>query len=440
MTDIAARGGSPNQLRTDMLRGPRIAIVLLLLLLVVIFVSGIYWAHQAQIDEVTGGLGQVIPSSEVQIIQNLEGGIVSEIMVRSGDTVEADQVLLRIDDTNAAAGFNEIRETYLGLMASAARLTAETEDRELIFPDEIMSNRPDLVASETQLYQTRKSELDSALQVLQQQKSQRGGELRELRSRLAGLRRSYALVDEEYKLTAPLLERGMVARVDVIRLERDKSDLQSEIRQAQDGIPQVQSSISEAEQRIQERRNNARSLALAELNEKRVRMSALLEQMRASEDRVVRTEVRAPLKGIVKAVNFNTIGGVVQPGEDMIEIVPIEETLLIEAKVSPKDVAFLHPGQAAKIRLTAYDFSIYGGLEGELEQISADTIEDERGEHFYHVRVRTAETGLTGKDGEPLPIIPGMVAEVDILTGKRTVLQYLLKPFLKARHKAFRER
>lgn len=440
MADITATRGSPNQLRSDMLRGPRIAVIVLLLLLVTIFVSGIYWAHKAQIDEVTGGLGQVIPSSAVQIVQNLEGGIVSEILVRSGDTVEADQVLLRIDDTTASAGFNEIRETYLGLLASTARLSAETEDRDLVFSDEIQTKRPDLVASETTLYQTRKSELTSALQVLQQQKSQRSGELRELRSRLAGLRRSLALVSEEYDLTAPLLASGSVARVDVLRLERERSDLQSEIRQAQDAVPRVQAAINEADQRISERRNNARSLALAELNEKRVRMSALYEQMQASEDRVVRTEVRAPLKGIVKAVNFNTIGGVVQPGEDMIEVVPIEDTLLVEAKISPKDVAFLHPGQEAKVRLTAYDFSIYGGLEGELEQISADTIEDERGEHFYHVRVRTQETGLTGKDGEPLPIIPGMVAEVDILTGKRTVLQYLLKPFLKARHKAFRER
>ena len=166
----------------------------------------------------------------------------------------------------------------------------------------------------------------------------------------------------------------------------------------------------------------------------------MIEQMRAREDRFVRTEVRSPVRGVVNAVNFNTVGGVVQPGEDMIEVVPIEDTLLVEARVNPRDVAFIHPGQDAKIKLTAYDFSIYGGLDGQLEQISADTIEDEQGEHFYQVRVRTESTTLRGKSGEPLPIIPGMIAEVDILTGKRTVLEYLMKPFIKARHKAFRER
>ena len=171
-----------------------------------------------------------------------------------------------------------------------------------------------------------------------------------------------------------------------------------------------------------------------------MRLASLVEQMRAREDRVVRTEVRAPVRGIVKAVNLTTVGGVVQPGEDLVEIVPVEDTLLVEARIKPSDIAFLHPGQEVKIKLTAYDFSIYGSLQGQLEQISADTIEDERGEHFYHVRARTHETHLEGKDGEPLPIIPGMVAEVDILTGKKTVLQYLMKPFLKARHKAFRER
>ena len=440
MSDTKTIAGSPNQLRQDMLRGPRIAAVVLLLLILGMLGSGALWAHQAELDEATTGMGQVIPSSEVQVVQNLEGGIVSEILIRSGDTVDSGQVLMRIDDTTAAAGFQELRETYYGLLASTVRLNAESDGTVPEFPEELRSERPDLVVREMKLFESRRNELNSAIAVLEEQRSQRRGDLEEMRSRLSGLRRSFALVNEEYNLTAPLLAQGAVARVDVIRLEREKADLSTDIRQTEISIPNAQAALAEAEQRIEERRNNAKALAQTELNQQQVRLASLIEQMRAREDRVVRTEVKSPMKGIVKAVNFNTIGGVVRPGEDIVEIVPIEDTLLVEARIKPSDVAFIHPGQQAKIKLTAYDFSIYGGLDGELVQISADTIEDERGEHFYHVRVRTPETTLIGKDGEPLPIIPGMIAEVDVLTGKRTVLQYLMKPFIKARHKAFRER
>ena len=423
-----------------MLRGPRLAAIVLLMLILGMMASGVLWAHQAELDEVTTGMGQVIPSSEVQVVQNLEGGIVSEIMVRSGDEVDTGQVLMRIDDTSAAAGFAELRETYFGLVASIARLEAETGESIPEFPDDVLIERPDLVEREMKLFESRRSELASSISILEEQRSQRLGEIEELRSRLSGVRRSYSLVNEEYNLTAPLLSQGAVARVDVIRLERERADLQTEIKQIEISIPNAKAAVQEAEQRIEERRNNVRAAAQAELNQQQVRLASLIEQMRAREDRVVRTEVKSPVRGIVKSVNFNTIGGVVRPGEDIVEIVPIEDTLLVEAKIKPSDVAFIHPGQEARVKLTAYDFSIYGGLDGELEQISADTITDERGDHFYHVRVRTKETSLTGKSGEPLPIIPGMIAEVDVLTGKRTVLQYLMKPFLKARHKAFRER
>jgi len=439
MVDFAPRQ-SPHELRTDMLRGPRLGALLLIILIAIMIASGGFWAHQAELDIVTRGMGQVIPSSEIQKVQNLEGGIVSSILVKQGATVEAGQPLMRIDDTSASAGFKELQETYYGLLASVTRLTAEAEGTELVFPDELVRERPDLIARERQLYESRKSDLVASIGILDEQRAQRAGDLAEMQSRLTGLRRSYALVEEEYNLTEPLLAKGMVSRVDVLRLEREKADLATEIRQTEIAIPNARAGVAEADQRINERRNRARTEALAELSEQRVRLSSLVEQLRAREDRFVRTEVKSPVRGIVKELHFNTIGSVVQPGQDIFEIVPIEDTLLVEAKVKPSDVAFIHPGQDARVKLTAYDFSIYGGLEGTLEQISADTIEDERGDHFYHVRVRTLETTLEGKNGEPLPIIPGMVAEVDILTGKRTVLEYLLKPFLKARYNAFRER
>lgn len=431
---------SPTQLRVDMMRGPRIVIVLLFMTLVAFVVIAITWANFAELDEVTSGIGQVIPSSEIQVVQNLEGGIVSEILVAEGDVVEAGQVLIRIDDTAAGASFRETEETFFGAQVSVIRLGAEAAGKELVFPEELIRGRPELVARERQLYDTRQAELRSSLAILAQQRTQRSQELRELQSRVKSLRRSYALSKQEFDITAPLADKGMVSKVEVLRLEREVNDLQSQIDSTDIAIPRSRSAIAEAEQRIQERRDAFRAEALRDRNERRVRMAALSEGMTARRDRVVRTEVRSPVRGTVKQLNFNTVGGVVQPGENIAEIVPLGDTLLVEAKIKPSDVAFVYPGQLAVVKLTAYDFSIYGGLDAALVQISADTILDDQGNSFYRIRVRTHETELRDKDGEPLPIIPGMVAEVDIVTGKKTVLEYLLKPFNKARHKAMRER
>ncbi len=431
---------SPTQLRVDMMRGPRLVVVLLFMTLVAFVVIAITWAHFAELDEVTSGIGQVIPSGEIQVVQNLEGGIVSEILVAEGDFVDVGEVLIRIDDTAAGASFRETEETYFGAQVSVIRLSAEADRKELVFPEKLVRERPKLVARERQLYDTRQAELRSSLAVLAQQRSQRRRELEELRSRLKSLRKSFALSKEEFDLTAPMAETGVVSRVEVLRLEREVNDLQSQIDSTVIAIPRARSAIAEADQRIQERRDAFRAEALRDRNERRVRMAALLEGMTARRDRVVRTEVRSPVRGTVKQLHFNTVGCVVQPGESIAEIVPTDDTLLVEAKIKPSDVAFVHPGQTAVVKRTAYDFSIYGGLDASLVQISADTILDDQGNSFYQIRVRTDETRLLGKDDEPLPIIAGMVAEVDIVTGKKTVLEYLLKPFNKARHRAMRER
>jgi adhesin transport system membrane fusion protein len=431
---------SPTQLRVDMMRGPRLVVVLLFLTLVGFVATAITWAHYAELDEVTSGLGQVIPSGEIQVVQNLEGGIVFEILVAEGDFVEAGEVLIRIDDTAAGASFRETEETYFGAQVSVIRLSAEADRKELVFPENLVRERPELVARERQLYDTRQAELRSSLAILAQQRSQRSQEREELQSRLKSLRRSFALSKEEFDITAPLAEKGMVSKVEVLRLKREVNDLQSQIDSTVISISRALSAISEADQRIQERRDAFRAEALRDRNDRRIRMAALLEGMTARRDRVTRTAVRSPVRGTVKQLHFNTVGGVVQPGQDIAEIVPTDDTLLVEAKIKPSDVAFVHPGQAAVVKLTAYDFSIYGGLDASLVQISADTILDDQGNSFYRIRVRTDETELRDKDGEPLPIIAGMVAEVDIVTGKKTVLEYLLKPFNKARHRAMRER
>ncbi len=431
---------SPTEMRVNMMRGPRLAIMALFFLLIALLVVVAVWSNAAELDEVTSGLGQVIPSREIQFVQNLEGGIVAEILVKEGDTVEQGQVLLRIDDTAAGADLRETQENLDGMRAAVIRLTAEAKGTKLVFPEDFAKEHLDLVDRETELHLSRRSELRSSLSVLRQQRTQRAQDLAELQSRLGSLQKNYRSSMEEYDLTAPLVDKGIVSKVEVLRLERDVTDLESQINATRISIPKARAAISEAEQRIQEKIDNARGQALKELNERRVRLAALEQGKVAEKDRVTRTAVRSPVKGIVKTLYFNTRGGVVKPGETIVEVVPLDDTLLIEAKINPSDVAFLHPGQKAQVKLTAYDFSIYGGLPASLVNISADTILDDQGTSFYLLRGRTDETERRGQDGEPLPIMPGMIAEVDILTGKKTVLEYLMKPFIKARHKAMRER
>ena len=424
----------------DVQRGPRRAALLLLLLVAATIGGGLAWAGFAEIDEVTRGQGRVVPASEVQVVQNLEGGIVAEVLVAAGQQVESGQVLLRIDDTGAAASLQELAETRWGLEAAIARLTAEAEDLPLTFPPELEAARPAMVAAERQLYQRRQQELEAALAVLAQQLDQRRGEQAEMQAELASLRQQLALVEERYRLTKPLEASGAVSRVEILELESELTELRGRIERLEAGLPRVAAAIAEAESRIAERRSRFRAEAQAELNDRQVRLAGLKEQMRGREDRVVRTEVRAPLRGVVKEVKVPGVGAVVQPGEDLVEIVPLDDALLIEAEIRPADVAFVRPGQPARVRLTAYDYATYGALEGAVEWISADTFVDERGESSYRVRVATAETSLVGPGGESLPILPGMVAEVDILTGRRTVLAYLLKPLLRAREVALTER
>lgn len=431
---------SPAAVARDALKGPRRAAVLLLLALVATVAAGLVWASQAEIDEVTRGPGKVVPASEVQVAQNLEGGIVAEILVAAGQTVEAGQVLLRIDDTGADASLQELRETAWGLEAAIARLVAEVEDRAPDFPAALVAARPDLVERERRLYEARQEELASAIAALGQQADQKRGELAELEAQLASLEKQYALAEEQYRLVKPLEKSGAVSKVEILELERSLAEMEGEMARIRAALPAAAAAIAEAESRIAEKRAGFRALARADLNDRTVKLAALNEQMRGRADRKTRTEVRAPVKGVVKEVKVTSVGAVVKPGDSLVEIVPLDDRLLIEAQIRPADVAFVHVGQPARVRLTAYDYAIYGALEGQVEWISADTFLDEEGGSHYRVRVRTDETSLRGRQGEALPILPGMVAEVDILTARRTVLAYLLKPILRARELAFSER
>ncbi|MFC4273433.1 HlyD family type I secretion periplasmic adaptor subunit [Sneathiella chungangensis] len=422
------------------LQGPHPRAYMLLFGIVAFFVVGYFWASNAVLDEVTRGDGKVIPSSQVQIIQNLEGGILRELLVHEGDIVEKGQIILRIDDTGFASRAGEIESNYLNLMGRIARLEAEATGEPLTFPAELLAERKDITVREQNLFNARQAELQSQIQILRQQAQQRQQEIAEINGRLRQLRASLALANEEMEITEPLVKKGIVPKVDSLKLRREVNDLRGQISASELSLPRVEGALKEANQRIEEKILSFKSGAAQELSQVRADYEAARQAILGVKDRVARTDVRSPVAGEVKDVKIQTIGGVVKPGQDIIEIVPIDDTLLVEANIRPSDIAFLRPGQEATVKITAYDYSIYGGLPAKLERISADTIVDEKsGESYYQIIVRTDQNYL--KRGEnTYPIIPGMVASVDILTGHKTVLDYILKPILKTRDTALRER
>jgi adhesin transport system membrane fusion protein len=401
----------------------------------------VVWAHFAKLDEVTRGDARVVPSSKIQVVQNLEGGILAELPVRDGQIVQKGDVLLRIANTSAESQYRDSRTQYLTLQAMIARLQAEIADRTPQFPQEVTSEAPSVGRSEQALYDSQLDQFKSNIAVLSDQLAQKQQEIAGLQSKQQTLLRSFDLAKQERDMTAPLVANGAASRLELVKLERGLTDLQGQLDDVKIAIPQAESARNEAQKRIQEKTATFHSDAQAELNKHTAELSALSQQIFAQHDRVTRTEVRSPVRGTVKVVKVTTIGEVIKPGEDLIEIVPLEDTLLVEAKIRPADVAFLHPGQPAMVKVTAYDFSIYGGLKAKVEDISADTIKDDapNGGTFFRVTLRTEKNAL-GTGDKLLPIIPGMTASAEVLTGQKSVLDYLLKPLLKARDEALHER
>ena len=408
----------------------RAALLVVVLLLV--------WAAFAQVDEVTRGEGKVIPSRQLQVVQSLDGGVVSEILVREGQMVEAGQLLLRVDETRAESGVRESAATAISLRARQARLRALGEGMPFVPPTIRGSDNEEsrIVDEERRLYQSRVNELNAMVSINEQQLLQREQELTEVRSKRSAAARALESAQQELEKTRPLLATGAVSEVDILRLERDISRFRGDVEQAAAQIARVQASIGEARRKIQETELSFRNEARKELSDVLAKLNALNEGAVALADKVTKAQVKSPVRGRVQRLLANTVGGVVQPGKDIVEIVPLDDALVLEARVMPKDIAFIHPDQHAMVKLTAYDFSIYGGLAGKVENISPDTQVDERGNAFYVVRVRTDRPNFSDK----MPIIPGMTAEVDILTGKKTVLSYLLKPVLRAKQYALSER
>jgi adhesin transport system membrane fusion protein len=396
----------------------------------------IVWAAFAQVDEVTRGEGKVVPSRQLQVLQSLDGGVVAEILVREGQEVEAGQLLLRIDETRATSGVRESAAQGFALRARVARLRALGEGSAFKPPEPGDDEERRILDDERRLYETKLDELGTLVSISRQQLAQREQELSEAQAKRNAALRGLELAQQELNQTRPLLATGAVSQVEILRLERDVTRNRGEAEQALAQIARVQAAILEARRKIQETELSFRNDARKDLNEAVGKLNVLGEGSVALADKVDKAQVKSPVRGRVQRLLANTVGGVVQAGKDIVEVVPLDDALVLEARVLPKDIAFIHPGQTAMVKFTAYDFSIFGGLEAKVENISPDTETDEKGNSFYIVRVRTNRPNFDDK----LPIIPGMTAEVDVLTGQKTVLSYLLKPVLKAKAYALRER
>ncbi|MBL4827834.1 MAG: HlyD family type I secretion periplasmic adaptor subunit [Spongiibacteraceae bacterium] len=396
----------------------------------------VFWAGFAEIDEVTRGEAKVIPSRQIQIVQSVDGGVVSQILVAEGDLVKEGQLLLSLDETRFASSLRENRAEYLGLEVKAARLRAIAENKPFAPGKELQKSVPLVVEREHRLYESTVASIDAERTIVVQQLEQRGQELIEVTALRDQAVRGLELANRELTLTKSLVESGAVSEVEIIRLERETSRLQGERDQANAQRQRIKSTINEAKKKVQEVELAVLNKAREELNDVSARINSLQETRFGLSDKVDQTSVRSPVNGTVNRLYYNTIGGVVLPGKEVVEVVPSDDALLLEARIHPKDIAFLRPQQAVLVKFTAYDFVVYGGLEGVVEHIGANTVMDEEGNPFYNVKVRTHQFQL----GDDKPIIPGMVAEVDILTGKKTILAYLLKPVLRAKQYALSER
>ncbi|MEO5346784.1 MAG: HlyD family type I secretion periplasmic adaptor subunit [Magnetococcus sp. YQC-9] len=412
---------------------------LLLVVIALFLASVLYWSAYAELDEVTIGVGKVIPSGQVKVVQSLEGGILADLSVTEGEIVNKDQVLLQIDDTQFQASFRESRSKFLALTARHARLEAEANDTPLELPAIVMNEKPELMANEEKLLATHRKEIKSATSMLANQVEQRQHELGGLIATEKQLRHRLELLRKEVNLTEPMVKKGIMSEVELLRMRREVVEMEGSLENCTLSIPRTRSMLEEARTKLQEPVLIARSKAQTDLNEVRSELNQLQESLTGLQDRVRRTAIRAPVRGTVIRVRIHSIGQVIRSGTDLVEIMPLDDSLLIEAQIRPADIAFLHPGQKTMVKFTAYDFSIYGGLGGLLEQISADAIANEKGESYFKILVRTQKNHL-GTDQHVLPIIPGMVATIDIMTGKKTVLDYLLKPILRAKANALREK
>ncbi|MBE0614400.1 MAG: HlyD family type I secretion periplasmic adaptor subunit [Burkholderiales bacterium] len=408
------------------------------------FLIAVLWAWLAEIDEIARGEGKVITASQTQYVQNLEGGIIDKILVKEGDTVKKDQVLFELDRVRFGSAFREGRQGELGLRAKVARLSAEVQGKPLNMPADVIKSAPALAENETAVHRARLGDLAGKNAVLREQLAQRSQELVELQSKRERMQEQSEILQRELAITAPMVKEGAVSEVELLRLERESSRIRGELDGATLAIPRARSAIEEAKRKMQDNESQFRSQAANELSAARNELAKVAAAMPGLEDKMDRTLVRSPVNGVVKTIANKTAGGVVQPGTPMAEVVAVEDSLLVEARIRPQDIAFVKEGQKATIKLAAYDYSIYGGVEGRIVYVSADSIQPQAqpgqsSEPYYIAHVHTLKPGVEYR-GKLLPVIPGMTGQVDVLTGRRSVLHYLLKPINKTLERSLSER
>ncbi|CTQ54445.1 Hemolysin secretion protein D, chromosomal [Roseibium album] len=405
--------------------------------------SAVVWSYLTEVDEITRGEGKVIPASRTQSVQATEQGVVEEIAVKIGQTVQAGDLIIRLDDTATTSDLGEVRAKLRALKTKVARLSVESSGNPevaLECPESVFRDAPEICANESILLETRRRAFRSTRSVLEQRLLQRDKERNEAQANLERLQNSLAISQEELDLLAPMAERRLVAKTDIIRVQRELVDFQGQINALQESLPRIEGAIAEARFQLEELDLKFQQEALTEKTDALAELSVLEQSEKGESDRVERTDIRSPVDGIINALEIHTVGSFVIAGDQVAEVVPTSDELLVEARISPRDVAFVVPGQEALVKISAFDFAIYGGLEGEVVDVSPDSFVDERsGEPYFEVRVKTNKAYLE-RSGRQFNITPGMICTVDILTGQKTILQYLLKPVNRAREEAFTER
>lgn len=418
-------------------RSPKYLLMMIAMLLFFVF-AALLWMGWAEIDVVVRGNGKVIPARQVQLIQSLEGGIVSEILVREGDLVEINQPLIKISDIAFSSSFEENRLSFYELRAKSVRLKAEAHGGEFEHDKEVAKLAPELLKSELSLFESNRQQLLQTLSIYDEQVNQQQSALEESQSKQRQLSRSLELLRQELKIKEPLVRRRIISEVEYLQVQQREAEVEGELEGVGISLPRIHSTIEEARRKFEQARLDFRNKAKRELNEVMAEISRIAEAQTALQDRVSRTTMRSPVKGTVQRLYSNTIGGVVSPGSEIMQIVPSEDALLVEIRIKPADIAYINVGQEARLKFTAYDFAIHGSVKGSVDFVSADTITDDEGISYYLARVRPAKPYL-GHEKHPMYIKVGMASEADIITDKKTILAYLLKPINRGLEKALRE-
>jgi len=418
-------------------RSPKHLLIVVSIMLAFVVVA-LLWMAWAEIDVVIRGNGKVIPARQVQLVQSLEGGIVSEILVREGDLVDINQSLIKMSDIAFSSSFEENRLQYFELKAKSARLKAEAYETEFVRDKEVATVLPELLRSEESLFESNRQQLQKTLSIYKEQVSQHQSTLEEMQSKQRQLSKSLKLLRQELKIKLPLMQRRIISEVDYIQLQQREAEAEGELEGVGISIPRIRSTVEEGRRKLEQARLDFSNKAKRELNEVLAEISRFAETQNALKDRVSRTTLRSPVKGIVQRLYANSIGGVVAPGSDVLEIVPIEDALLIEVRIKPADIAYISVGQETRLKFSAYDFAIHGSLKGSVIFLSADTVTDKEGVSYYVARVRPEKPYL-GHESQPMQIKVGMTTEADIITDKKTILGYLLKPINRGFSKALQE-